>query len=121
MIKPSINALGGVIAVVALGAMFYFGAEKPPTVSTVVAPAQEQVLKPPVVKPPVVEKSVIPPLVEKSRPHRRVLKGGKVDGKIDCKEVPEVAHHFTKDQVLAAAKEYGLSPAQISALRVCLN
>ena len=121
MTKLSVNAIGGAIAIVALGAVFYFGAQTPPTVSTLAPTSEPQVLKPPVVQPPVVEKSVIPPLVEKSKPHRKVLKGGKVDGKVNCKSVPEVAHQFSKDQVIAAAKEYGLSPAQISALRVCLN
>ena len=121
MTKLSVNAIGGAIAVIALGAMFYFGAQTPPTVSTVATPPAEQVLKPPVVQSPVVETPVLPPLVEKSKPHRKVLKGGRIDGKVNCKSVPEVAHQFSKDQVLAAAKEYGLAPAQISALRVCLN
>lgn len=111
MTKLSVNAIGGAIAVVALGAVLYFGAHAPPTVSTVAPVSEPQVLKPP----------VLPPLVEKPTHYRRVLKGGKVDGKINCKAVPAVAHQFSKDQVLAAAKEYGLSPAQISALRVCLN
>jgi hypothetical protein len=111
MTKPSVNVIGGVIAVIALGAVLYFGAHAPPTVSTVAPISEPQVLKPP----------VVPPLVKKPTAYRRVHKGGKIDGAIKCKSVPQVAHQFSKDQVLAAAKEYGLSPAQISALRVCLN
>ena len=112
MTKLSVNAIGGVISIVALGALFYFGAQTPPTVSTVAPTSEPQVLKPPV---------VIPPLVKKPSTYHRVLKGGKLDGKVNCKKVPPVARQFSKDQVLAAAKEYGLSPAQISALRVCLH
>jgi hypothetical protein len=112
MTKLSVNAIGGAIAIVALGAVIYFGAHAPPTVSTVAPVSEPQVLKPPVVP---------PPLVEKPSTYRKVLKGGKIDGKVKCKSVPPVVHQFSKDQVLAAAKEYGLSPAQISALRVCLN
>jgi hypothetical protein len=105
--KPSVSAIGGVIAVVALGAILYFGAQTPPTVSTLAPVSKPQVLKPP----------VVPPLVKKPTHSRRVPKGGK----IKCELVPQIAHQFSKDQVLAAAKEYGLSPAQISALRVCLR
>ena len=124
---PSLNLIGGVLAAVALGAVLYFGAHAPPTVSTVAPVSEPQVLKPPVVeKPLVVEKSpvvppVVSPLVKKPTTYRRVRKGGKIDGKVKCKSVPPVAHQFSKDQVLDAAKEYGLSPAQISALRVCFE
>ena len=128
MTNLSINVIGGAIAVIALGAVFYFGAQTPltvqtpPTVSTLAPVSEPQVLKPPVVQPPVVEKlPVIPPLVEKSKPHRRVHKGRRVDGAVECKTVARIAHQYSKAQVLAAAKEYGLSPAQISALRVCLS
>ena len=107
MTKLSFNAIGGVISIVALGAVLYFGAHTPPAVSTLAPTPGPQVLKPPLLK----------PQVKKPTPKRQLLKGKK----IDCGVVPKVAHQFSKDQVLAAAKEYGLSPAQISALRVCLN
>ena len=112
MTKLSVNAIGGAIAVIALGALFYFGAQTPPTVSTLAPVSEPQVLKPPVVP---------PPLVRKPTTYRQVRKGRKIDGMVKCKSVPPVAHQYSKDQVLAAAKEYGLSPAQISALRVCLK
>jgi hypothetical protein len=110
---PSINLIGGALAVAALGAVIFFGVQAspcagvPPTVSTV-AP----VLDAPVLKPPVTKKSVV---------YRKVLKGGKLGDAMACKQVRSAAAEYTKAQVLAAAKQYGLSPAQVSALRVCLN
>lgn len=105
---PSVNAIGGTLSIVALAVVFYLGT--PPTVPITV-PAPAQVLQPPV---PV-------PLVKKPSVYHRVVKDGKIDGAVKCKWVPKVAYLFSKDRVLAAAKEYGLSPAQISALRACLN
>jgi hypothetical protein len=53
--------------------------------------------------------------------YHRVLKGGKLDGPVQCKDVPLLAKQAPKDKVLAAAKEYGLTPKQLADLRVCLN
>ncbi len=120
---PSINVIGGALAVLALGALLYFGLKHPapipaPAVSTVAPLRAPQVLKPPGIK----KIAAVPaPVPQPRNKYRRVLKGGKLDGEISCKEVPAVAHQFTPDQVLAAAAQYGLSPAQLSALRVCLN
>jgi len=53
--------------------------------------------------------------------YEKVMKGGKVDGTVKCKQVPAVAKEFTKQQVMDAAASYGLSPAQLAELSVCLN
>lgn len=55
------------------------------------------------------------------RTYRKVLKGGKLDGRIGCRHVPKIANEFDRAQILAGAAQYGLSPEQLSALRVCLN
>ena len=121
MTLPSVNAIGGTLAAVALAVVLFFGVRQvvcptQPTASTVVVAPAPQVLKPPVAK-----SDTSPAPAPKPKVYRKVLKGGKLGAKVDCTWVPSVAHQFSKDQVLAAAKEYGLSPAQISALRVCLN
>ena len=124
MTLPSVNAIGGTLAAVALAVVLFFGVRQvvcptQPTASTVVVAPAPQVLKPPVAKS---DTSPTPPApAPKPKVYRKVLKGGKLGAKVDCTWVPSVAHQFSKDQVLAAAKEYGLSPAQISALRVCLH
>ena len=107
---PSINIIGGTLAVAALGTWLYFGVKQVgpcpapiPTVSTVAPAPVPRVLKPPV----------------PSKLHRVYRKPV---SKVDCNGVPPAARQVKdKEQVLAAAAQYGLSPAQVSALRVCLN
>jgi hypothetical protein len=53
--------------------------------------------------------------------YRRVLKSGHLDGEIDCKSVPLAIRQLSHEQILAAARSYGLSMAQIEKFRVCLN
>jgi len=101
---PSINIIGGALAVAALGAVIYFGAQATPTptVSTVATAPATPVLKPPVVP--------APAKVVKKRPTQK-----------NCNWVPVIAKAHDKELVLTAAAQYGLSPAQLSALRACLN
>ena len=120
MSPPSLNIIGGTLAVAALAAVFYFGVQgcsaPPPTVA-LAPPQPAPVLKPPVAPAP----PVVAPPSPQPRKYRRVLKGGKLGAAIDCKQVPPIAYEYSKEQVLAYAREYGLSPEAISALRVCLN
>lgn len=111
---PSVNLIGGTIAVLGLAALLYFGMQhstaRPVPVSIptpVVAPVHRQAPE----RRPIRRKPV----------YHRVLKGGKIDGRVSCAHVPQIAYEYSKDQVINAAKQYGLSPAQLSALRVCLN
>ena len=61
------------------------------------------------------------PVVKPARTYRKVLTNGKLDGRIGCRYVPKIANEFDRAQILAGAAQYGLSPQQLSALRVCLN
>ena len=91
---PTLNAIGGSLAVLALVAVVFFGVrqETPPKPQTV-----------PIVAPAPVSK---PPAKIASR-------------RVNCKYVPRLGYD-DKRKVLAAAAQYGASPAQVSALRVCL-
>jgi len=59
--------------------------------------------------------------VTKKPVYHKVRADGLQGAVIDCKQVPLVAKQFTTEQVLTAAKKYGLSPEQLDQLRVCLN
>ena len=129
----TVNEVGFGLAAAALVAVLVIGsrtvevpksAPASASVSTVVPAKSAQVLKP---KPLVsahtsgctVEKPC--PVVKPATVYRKVLTNGKLDGRIGCRYVPKIASKFDRQQVLAAAEQYGLSPAQLSALRVCLN
>jgi len=61
-------------------------------------------------------------ILNRTKPvYHKVLKNGEIDGKIDCKEVPTVAHEYPPAKVIEYAKEMGLSPEKLAQLRVCLN
>lgn len=114
MTFPSVNAIGGTIAVIALGTVLYFGATQaacPPLApAAVVAPTA---VAPPA---PVVKSEPAPVAAPKKRPLAfRTVK------KMDCSWVPAVTKQYTKAQVISAADQYGLFPAQVAALRSCLN
>lgn len=128
----TVNIVGGALAIGALATIVFFGAGAACSVSTPVPPAvpvkplaphvsagkkHHHELRHCTVEHPC--HTVVP--TDKPGVYRKVLKGGRLDGKVDCSQVPAVAREFSPDQVIAAAKQYGLSPAQLSALRVCLN
>ncbi len=125
----TVNKVGGFLAVAALAAVLVFGArqmvpESAGPVSTVAPTAPTQVLKPkPLVSAHTSGCTVSKPcpVVKPTRVYRKVLTNGKLDGRIGCRYVPKIANEFDRKQVLAAAEQYGLSPEQLSALRVCLN
>jgi hypothetical protein len=136
----STNFVGGALVVAALGGLLYLHGCKREESKPVKAPTP--ITNPAPVKPvaPVVPVPAPAPKVEanpctvahpchpvkpvgnpKKPVYHKVLKGGKLDGPIDCKRVPEVAKTFTPEQVMKAAKQYGLTPEQLAQLRVCLN
>ena len=112
---PSINIIGGTLAAVGLAVVIFFGVREgdippsppAPPVSTVAPTPAPRVLKRPVVRKP-------------RAPHSR-----KDSIQIQCGYVPDdvstLAQRYDKEQILDAAAAYGLSPAQVSALRTCLN
>lgn len=53
--------------------------------------------------------------------YHRVLKGGEIDGPMDCKKVPQIAKEYPPDVVLKYAKKMGMAPEELAKLRVCLN
>lgn len=119
---PSLNVVGGITAVAALAAVFYFGvghrdAPAPALVPThVTAPAPAHVTAP--AAPPVAP--VVPPSEKKVEPKKAPLKFRTVT-KMDCDWVPAVTKDYSKKQITDAAEGYGLTPAQVSALRSCLK
>ena len=120
----TVNGIGGALAAFALVAVIAFGASRSANLAGSVsteAPAKAvEVLKP---KPLVAGCTVAKPcpVVKPARTYRKVLTNGKLDGRIGCRYVPKIANKFDQEQILTAAKQYGLSPEQLSALRVCLN
>ena len=112
MAVPSLNSIGGIFAVLGLAAVIYFGAHAadcPPLApATVVTPAA--------VAPPVVKDVAPTPAPPKKRPLTfRTVK------KMDCNWVPAVTKNYSKEQITSAAQQYGLSTAQVLALRACLK
>lgn len=128
----TMNVLGGTLGVLALGSIFFLhGCDKKPAapapVAKVEAPA---VVAPapvpgPVVLSPCTAEHPCHTVIQSGPPNKpvynRVLKGGRIGAPINCKTVPLAAKVASKDDVIAAAKEYGLTPAQLAQLRVCLN
>lgn len=128
----TVNQVGAFLTVAALAAVIVFGAQREAVKSAPVAgPAQTQTPAA-----PAKTNSATPlmaghlagcteakpcPVVKPVRTYRKVLRNGKLDGRANCKFVPKIADQFDRQQVLAAAERYGLSPEQLSALRVCLN
>lgn len=53
--------------------------------------------------------------------YHRVLKGGKIDGPMDCKQVPEIAKKYPPAVVIRYAKKMGMDPETLGKLRACLN
>ena len=128
----TVNEVGFGLAAAALAAVLIIGgrAQVPEstsgsaTVSTVAPEKPTQVLKPkPLVSAHTSGCSVAKPcpVVKPTRVYRKVLTNGKLDGRIGCRYVPKIAAEFDRKQVLAAAEQYGLSPAQLAALHVCLQ
>jgi hypothetical protein len=120
MTSPSLNAVGGTAAVIALAVVLYFGATHaacPPDVAPKPATAVVTTTVTPVPAP-----AVAPPMqiVPKATPVKPPIKFRKVT-KMDCSWVPAITKNYSKEQITAAAQQYGLSPAQVSALRACLN
>lgn len=132
----TVNMVGGFIAAVALTAVIMFGATTPHREATksaemadhvsTQAPAKPaEVLKPaPKMAGPVASCTIThpcPAVKSVQGQYRKVLKNGKIDGRIDCRYVPKIADEFDRKQVLAAAEQYGLTSAQLSQLQVCLR
>ena len=124
----TVNKVGGVLAAFALVAVIAFGASRSAnlagSVSTEAPAKAAEVLKPkPLVAGHLAGCTVAKPcpVVKPARTYRKVLTNGKLDGRIGCQYVPKIANKFDRAQILAGAAQYGLSPQQLSALRVCLN
>ena len=124
----TVNKVGGILAALVLVAVIAFGASRSANLAGPVS-AQEpekatEVLKPkPLVAGHLAGCTVAKPcpVVKPARTYRKVLTNGKLDGRIGCRYVPKIANEFDRAQILAGAAQYGLSPQQLSALRVCLN
>ena len=116
---PSLNAIGGTFAVLGLAAIFYFAQDTRPV--ALPPPLTHEDLAPKAVAPPA-PLSITPPAPTQVAPvvRKPPLKFHTVK-KMDCSWVPAVTKNYTKEQITAAAQQYGLSPAQVSALRACLN
>ena len=124
----TVNKVGGVLAALALVAVIVFGASRSAILAGSVS-AQAPAKPAEVVKPAphmaghlagcTVAKPC--PVVKPVRTYRKVLKSGGLDGRIGCRYVPKIVNEFDRAQILAGVAQYGLSPQQLSALRVCLN
>lgn len=122
--------VGGLLVVAALSAVLYHGIKRDESRPM---PAPVPISNPaPVPEPPHPDVSkactvdhpchVVKPEGDPKKPvYHKVLKGGQLDGPVDCKYVPAVAHVYPKETVIAYAKARGLTPAQLSELRLCLN
>ena len=121
----TVNKVGGILAALVLVAVIAFGASRSAVPVSTEAPAKAaEVLKPkPLVAGHLAGCTVAKPcpVVKPARTYRKVLTNGKLDGRIGCRYVPKIANEFDRAQILAGAAQYGLSPQQLSALRVCLN
>lgn len=118
----NINMFGAALGVAALATIvIYHGHREHEAAAIAPPPAAVSPISAAVEKAPSVERPrEIVPAVRKPVYHR-VLKGGKIDGPVNCKSVPPLAKVYSPEQVLAAAKQYGLTPEQLGQLRVCLN
>ena len=124
----TVNGIGGALAALALVAVIVFGASRSAFLAGPVS-AQAPVQSAEVPKPKPLMAGHLAgctvakpcPVVKPARTYRKVLTNGKLDGRIGCRYVPKIANKFDQEQILTAAKQYGLSPEQLSALRVCLN
>ena len=126
----NINVIGGTIGVAALVALFALHGCKRDEAPTPPAP-QVTVTKPAPAKLAPASKNLctvdhpshtVQPTGDVKKPvYRKVLKGGQLGGPVTCDRVPAVAKQFPPDQVIAAAKQYGMTPTQLSQLRVCLK
>ena len=124
----TVNKVGGILAALVLVAVIAFGASRSANLAGSVS-AQAPAKPAEVVKPAphmaghlagcTVAKPC--PVVKPVRTYRKVLTNGKIDGRIGCRYVPKIVNEFDRAQILAGAAQYGLSPQQLSALRVCLN
>ena len=124
----TVNGIGGALAALALVAVIVFGASRSAFLAGPVS-AQAPVQSAEVPKPKPLMAGHLAgctvakpcPVVKPARTYRKVLTNGKLDGRIGCRYVPKIANEFDHAQILAGAAQYGLSPQQLSALRVCLN
>ncbi len=128
----TVNKVGGVLAALALVAVIVFGASRSAILAGFLAgsvSAQAPAKPAEVVKPAPLMAGHLAgctvakpcPVVKPVRTYRKVLTNGKIDGRIGCRYVPKIVNEFDRAQILAGAAQYGLSPQQLSALRVCLN
>lgn len=96
-----------------------------------------QVLKPksaPVTQPPAANPAPVPAPVVVSAPapapvlvkpvykkpvYHRVLKGGTLDGAVDCSQAPYAGTHVTDKQIQSYAAEYSIPPGVVAHYRVC--
>jgi hypothetical protein len=120
----SMNGIGGVAAVIALAAILYAHERHRTAAAPAPVPTRVEIPVPAPAPKPAPRKFARPkrPTVEEKKPvYRKVIKGGKIDGPISCKQVPLIAHQYPPDKVIAVAKQYGLSPSETSQLRLCLN
>lgn len=125
------NWIGAVLGALALVALIFFANHQ--ATAPVVAHAEKSAaVSPPrshivVVSPPrshiVAPQPAPAPHITLKRPpvYHKVLKGGRLDGPVDCSAVPEVAKQFTYEQIQAAAASYGVPPGVLAKYRVCLK
>lgn len=131
-----LNWIGAVFAAVALAVIVFANYRIPKLAPAPVAARVEKsapvsshiaVVSPPrshiaVVSPPRSHIASPPHIVLKRPPtYHKVLKGGKLDGPVDCSRVPAVAKQFTYEQIQSAAAAYGVPPGVLAKYRVCLQ
>lgn len=109
------NVIAGIAAVAALAAIFWYGGHKPK--QAVIEKPAPTVVTPPVTKPPVAKPGTKP---NPPTYHRVVPGGGKGDA-IACKSVVPYAQGKTPQELAVAAKQLGVTQAELARYFVCVT
>lgn len=121
------NVLGGLAAIIALVAIFYFANYIVPTPPPVVHPAPVAVK--PVVPVPVKPTAKVEPKPEAKKPEApkpkttfyRVEQGGKAGPAVECVDVKPFADGKSPAELATLAKQYGVTESDLKRYYVCTN
>ncbi len=117
------NVLGGIAALFALGAIFYFAQSQAPAPAPVVVHSAPVAVKPPV-KP--IPKPEAPKVEPKKVPgpkvtYYRVEQDGKAGPAVECSSVHPFADGKSPAELATLAKQYGVTESDLKRYFICTN
>jgi outer membrane biosynthesis protein TonB len=123
------NVLGGLAAVIALGAIFYFSQPLTPTVTPAAPARPAPVVVQPTVKPAPKPEVKVEPKPEAKKPEApkpkvtfyRVEHGGKAGPAVECADVKSFADGKSPAELAVLAKQYGVTESELKRYYVCTN